>query len=248
MRRREDVMGMPVTIDAEDSGLARAVEDAFRELRRIDERYSPFRAGSAVSRVNRGQVALDSDPELAEVARLCRLYAAATDAVFDAWPGGVFNPSGLVKSWAMDRAAAILEAAGAKRYFIDAGGDVLARGGRAPAVPWRVGIRHPVERHLVARVLEGFDIAVATSGTYEKGEHIWNRTASDLVSVTVVGRDIVEVDVWATVCFARGLPGLALLEERPGLEGFAITSGLTGYRTSGFPAAGELGVSSASAV
>ena len=96
---------MPVTLDVEDSGLADAVEDAFGELHRIDERYSPFRAGSAVSRVNRGELDLDSDPELAEVARLCRLYAAASEGVFDAWPGGVFDPSGLGKSGAVDRAA-----------------------------------------------------------------------------------------------------------------------------------------------
>ena len=229
---------MPVTIDMRTEGISGDVLDAaYADLRHVDATFSPFQAASDVSRVNRGELSLeDAGAELRQVLDLCRLYESATEGAFTPWHEGVFDPSGLVKGWAIDRCGSILEAAGARRYFIDAGGDVLARGGRAPGEPWRIGIRHPVARDQVFRVVEGEDLAVATSGTYEKGDHIWNRAAgSDLLSFTVVGRDIVEADVFATAGFALGLAGLDLLARRPGLEGLAVDARLVGHWTPGFP-------------
>ena len=229
---------MPVTIDVRGvDPHPELLERAFAELRHIDAEFSPFIASSAVSRVNRGELRLeDADAELRQVLDLCRLYEVATDGVFNPWHDGRFDPSGLVKGWAIDRCGSLLERAGARRYFVDAGGDVLARGGRAEGEPWRIGIRHPLERDRVFRVVEADDLAVATSGTYEKGDHIWNRAeGADLLSFTVVGRDIVEADVFATACFAMGLAGLEFLGAHPGLEGLAVDAALVGHWTPGFP-------------
>lgn len=231
---------MPVTVDVRTEGIdPRLLDHVFADLRRVDAKFSPFIPTSAVCRRNRGELADGGvDPELGQVIHLCRLYEAATQGVFSAWDGDHFDPSGLVKGWAIDRCCSILEAGGARSYFVDAGGDAVARGGRGDGEPWRIGIRNPVERDQVVRVVTGQDLAVATSGTYEKGEHIWNRApGSDLLSFTVVGRDIVEADVFATACFAMGLDGLEILEQRPGLEGYAIDAALVGRWTSGFLAA-----------
>ena len=68
-----------------------------------------------------------------------------------------------MKGWAVDRAAALLRG----RFMIDAGGDVLLRGG-----PWRVGMRHPLRGDALCAALELDDAAVATSGAYERGDHV----------------------------------------------------------------------------
>ena len=105
-------------------------------------------------------------------------------------------------------------------------------------MPWRVGIRHPVERDKVARVVLAEDLAVATSGSYEKGDHIVNpyadRPAADLLSFTVVGPDILSADVYATAAFAMGEAGLEFIDGVAGYEGFAISRSLIVSWTAGF--------------
>ena len=239
MRRIEDVMGMPVTIDLRDGD--GAIDEAFAELRRIDAIFSPFAPDSAVSRINDGRLRIeDADPEVTEVLAGCDGYEAATDGFFSAWRGAVLDPSGYVKGWAIARACAILDAHGHRSYFVDAGGDVRTRGESGDGEPWRIGIRHPVERSSVVRVVLGRDLAVATSGTYEKGSHIYDphtgAPADELVSLTVVGPSIVEADVQATAAFAMGARAIEYLEDLSGYEAYAIGPDLRATWTSGFDA------------
>ena len=242
MRAVRDVMGMPWTLDVRDHDDEPAMADeVFAELERIDTCYSPFKPRSVISRLGRGELAEDeAAPEVKAVLALCRLYERQTDGYFDAWAQGRLDPCGLVKGWAIDRACGILDRSGCRNYMIDAAGDVAVRGHRGDGSPWRVGIRHPVERDRVARVIMATDLAVATSGTYERGPHIYDphdgEPVTDLLSVTVIGHDIVEVDVFATAAFAMGKRGLELIESMPHLEGYSIDTGLRGTWTSGFAA------------
>ena len=238
MRRTEDVMGMPVTIDVRDGD--GNLDNAFAELRRIDAVFSPFDPASAVHRINDGRLRItEAGAEVSEVLALCDTYERRTGGFFSAWRGTILDPSGLVKGWAIARACAILDAGGHRSYFVDAGGDVRTRrdnGGE----PWRIGIRHPVERGAVVRVLVGRDLAVATSGTYEKGRHIYDphtgEPVDELVSLTVVGPSILEADVQATAAFAMGGRAIAYLETVPGYEAYAIGPDLRATWTSGFDA------------
>jgi FAD:protein FMN transferase len=242
VRETRETMGMPVTIDVRDPGVPpAALAEAFADLRRVDEVFSTYRADSEVRRLDRGELRPeDASPEVRQVLDLCERYERATRGWFSAWIGGRLDPSGLVKGWAIDRACTILERHGARSYVVDAGGDVAARGHRGDGTPWRVGIRHPVERGRVARVVLASDLAVATSGTYEKGGHVLDpRTglpACGLLSVTVVGSDIVEADVHATAALAMGRDGLRLVEDLAGYEGYAIGPDLRATWTSGFDA------------
>ena len=235
-------MGMPVTVDVRDDAASEAALDTvFAELRTIDEMFSPFKETSAISRINSGALALPDAPALvSDVLALCRRYHEMTDGYFDPWHEGLLDPSGLVKGWALARGAAILDARGYANYFVDGAGDVRTRGSSGAGQPWRVGIRHPVERDKVARVVLASDLAVATSGTYEKGAHIYDphtgRRVTELVSLTVAGPDIVTADVFATAAFAMGTAGVAFVEAQPGYEAFAITPDLQGIFTSGFEA------------
>jgi thiamine biosynthesis lipoprotein len=233
-------MGMPITVDVRDANASgSALDDVYEELIRIDRLFSPFLPESEVTRIAERRLSIEAaDPLVREVFELCRVYETDTNGYFSAHYRGRFDPSGLVKGWAIARGAAILDACGYRDYFLDAGGDVWTRGRSAPGEPWRVGIRHPVERDKVARIVLATDLAVATSGTYEKGAHIidphTHAPAVELLSMTVVGPSILEADVLATATFAMGLRGLDFIERRTGYDAYAIDREMRGHWTSGF--------------
>jgi len=240
VRRVQDVMGMPVTAHVVGEAVEpRAIDGVFAELELLDRIFSPFSDTSEVSRINRGELVLEAAGTLmTEVVNLCRQYERATDGYFSAWAGGRFDPSGLVKGWAIDRACSILDRHGYRNFYLDAGGDVQTRGQASAGQPWRVGIRHPVERDKVACVVLVSGSAVATSGIYEKGQHIIDphtgKPAADMLSFTVVGPDILQADVFATAGFAMGMGGLDFIRKTPGYEAFAIDKSLRTWSTPGF--------------
>ena len=148
-----------------------------------------------------------------------------------------------MKGWAVERAAAILSAAGSANHLVNGGGDVQCVGGlpgTTPA-PWRVGIADPFTRGRLAVVVEAVDCGVATSGTAERGAHIANpRTggpAEGLASITVTGPSLALADACATAAFAMG-PDLARdwAESLDGYEAYAITGTGGTWQTSGFAA------------
>jgi FAD:protein FMN transferase len=133
-----------------------------------------------------------------------------------------------VKGWAVDGAAERLTAAGATRFCINAGGDVVARGRPAPDRLWRVGVRHPEALDQLAAVVAVEDLAVATSGEYERGAHIVDphtgRPPSGLLSVTVVGPELATADAYATAAFAMGADGPTWTATLSGYEAMCITA------------------------
>ena len=206
-------MGMPVTVLC-----AGGAERVFAWLREVDARFSPFRADSEVCRIDRGELALsDAHPDVRSVLARCERLRAATGGYFDARAGGSLDPSGLVKGWAVDRAAALLEGP----FCIDAGGDVLVRGG-----PWRVGVRHPRRGRELCAALALTDAAVATSGAYERDDHVLDPVgggpARGALSVTVVGRSLGAADAYATAAFAMGARGPAWTARLRGFEAMTV--------------------------
>jgi thiamine biosynthesis lipoprotein len=217
LRYAVDVMGTVFSfcLVAPADRAARAMSAATAELRAVDAAFSPYRTDSMVSGMRRGSLPPSAyPPRLAEVIDRCGAMHAATDGWFDAWrlPGG-FDPSGLVKGWGTERAAAHMLAAGVADFAINAGGDVLVRGRAPHGGRWRVGIRHPHDPAGVVLVLELTDTAVATSASYERGQHIVDphagSTVAALASATVVGPDLATADGYATALYAAGPPGLA---------------------------------------
>jgi thiamine biosynthesis lipoprotein len=233
LRRVEQVMGTAVSLDVRDSAVApRALEDAFDYLRGIDRRFSTYKPHSEVSRLGRGEIQeIDCSQELREVLALCEQVRRDSDGYFDIRAhrtGGGLDPSGLVKGWSLEEAGRILEAAGARNYCINGGGDIVARGEAAPGQPWRIGIRHPLIADRLAAVLALRDRYVATSGAYERGQHVRDPftglAPSGVLSVTVVGPSLTFADAYATAAFAMGPRGLAWIAGLPGFEGCAVTA------------------------
>jgi thiamine biosynthesis lipoprotein len=241
-RQTKEIMGMPVTIQLMDSDPnPAALNQAFAQFILLDETFSPFLAASAISRINRGELRVEDAPALIHQAlQICALYEQATDGYFSPHLAGHLDCNGLVKGWAIDRACSVLANAGYHDYFVDAGGDVATRGHNPQGDPWRVGIRHPIEHDKVACVVLARDLAVATSGTYEKGEHILDpHTALPVthwLSFTVVGVDILSADVYSTAACAMGQDGIEFITHQDGYEAYAIDSNLRATYTDGFKA------------
>ncbi len=230
--RVEQIMGTAIGIDLRDDAVpSAAVDEAFAYLRRVDERFSTYRPESELNRLNRGELQLDAcSLELRQVLALCEQLRGVTNGYFDARQhrgGGSVDPTGVVKGWAVDAAAWILDRAGARNVAINAGGDILARGVPSPGRRWRVGIRYPEQRDRLAAVLEMADGAVATSGTYERGEHLVDphsgRPATGLLSLTVVGGSLTFAHAYATAAFAMAEEGPAWVAAQPGYGAVGVT-------------------------
>jgi thiamine biosynthesis lipoprotein len=233
-----DIMGMPIGIDLRDPDEV-DVDVAFDWLREVDATFSTYREDSDISRLDRGELTLaDCRPEVDEVLTRCVALRRVTRGYFSVRPAGRLDPSGFVKGWAVAGAADRLAAAGAADFCINAGGDIVARGRAAPDRLWRVGIRHPENLERLAAVLAVEDLAVATSGEYERGTHIVDphtgRPPTGLLSVTIVGPDLALADAYATAAFAMGADGPAWTTTLAGYDAMCITSDHRVLSTPGF--------------
>ena len=211
VRRVEHIMGLPVVMDVRDDWAGDVLDQLFDWLRWVDASFSTFKDDSEISRINRGELRReDAHPHVRQVLDRCEQLRDETNGYFDMrTPDGSIDPSGLVKGWAVDRAAAIFDDAGLRNYAVSAGGDIRVRGRAVPELAWRVGIQHPQDRQQVAAVIESTtDLAIATSGAYARGEHVWNphsgRPPVGILSVTIVGAELATADVYATAAFAMG--------------------------------------------
>jgi len=148
------------------------------------------------------------------------------DALFQ--PGGLrLDLNGIAKGFGVDQAAAALERAGVRSYLVEVGGELRGLGAKPDGEPWWVELERPplgeaaandAERTLVAL----HDLAVATSGDYRRFfDHDGRRYAHTLdpatgaptlhatFSVTVLARDCMSADAWATALTVMP-PDLAL--------------------------------------
>jgi thiamine biosynthesis lipoprotein len=230
---------MPIVVELRDEGVDEAVVDrVFAWFRWVDDVFSTYKASSEISRLNRGELGLgDAQPEVVSVLGMCEQLRATTGGYFNAHvasPGSI-DPSGLVKGWSVDRAAAILDAAGVRTFAVNAGGDMRLRGG-----VWRVGIQHPVERRAVAKVIEASDLAIATSGEYARGRHVVDPHTGGspvgVLSVTITGPDLATADAYATAAFAMGAERAPQWTARlRGYEAMTILADGRVLSTPGFP-------------
>jgi thiamine biosynthesis lipoprotein ApbE len=178
---------------------------------RWDARFSLYRDDSELSRINRGELRLThASPMLRECYAVALDWRDRTDGVFTPHRAdGVLDLSGVVKALAIDEAGEALRGLGLIDWSINAGGDILVAGGQAPGLDWVAGIVDPDDRgRSLAAVPLALPLrAVATSGSAERGDHIWTSVfegPSPYRQVTVFARDIVTADVLATTILAGG--------------------------------------------
>jgi thiamine biosynthesis lipoprotein len=228
----EQIMGMPISVlgrgaAAHERPAADAVAAVFAELRDVDARFSTYRSDSEVSRLNAGTHArTDASAQVVAVAELCEQARVRTGGLFDATrPDGSWDPSGLVKGWATERAARLL-AQVELDWCLNAGGDVIVL---APSgTDFGVGIADPRDPTAVVAVVRRATGGVATSGSAARGAHLYDpRTGravdGELASVTVSGPSLQVADVLATAAFVAGEDWARLVAGEPGYSGLAVT-------------------------
>jgi FAD:protein FMN transferase len=233
----EHVMGMPISLalrgrHTDDDAALAAWAEAMAVLRAVDRVFSTYRADSAVSRFGRGEIELAECPdEVAEVIALGLVAERDSGGAFALWrPGSdgvpVFDPSGVVKGWAVERAAAALRRLPDTDFCLSAGGDLVCRTVDPDGRGWRIGIEDPHDPQRVVAVVPVRDGAVATSGAAHRGQHVVDgrtgRPPVGVASVTVVASSLTDADVDATAAYALGEDAARWLSGRPGRPGLVV--------------------------
>jgi thiamine biosynthesis lipoprotein len=201
----------------DEAAIDAAVEDVKKFVYGVDEDFSTYKDGSFISRLRRGEVSIEQcHVDVQEVWQLCLVARDLTSGAFDPWAiAGGFDPSGYVKGWAADRVALSLVEAGCENVQVNAAGDLTLRGGvveKGVAGPWKIGVVNPDNRQEVLRIFEINDGAIATSGTYERGAHIFDPHTGTIAigakSATVLGPDGGLTDALATALMVAGEDGV----------------------------------------
>lgn len=239
MKKTKIIMGMPITVCiADELDEKKDIEEIFTFFKTVDMQFSPYIKTSEVAKINRKEISFDNvSSSMKEVLKLSNKTKKETYAYFDIYAKGYFDPSGMVKSWAIEKAVKILKKKGYQNFYVDAGGDVVASG-HNKNLPWRVGIRNPFNRDQNIKVLSLTNCAVATSGTAIRGQHIVDphqkKPLTEIVSLSVVSTSIVDADRFATAAFAMGRDGILFIESQKEVEGYMVDwKGMATY-TSGF--------------
>ncbi|MFM8827037.1 MAG: FAD:protein FMN transferase [Actinomycetota bacterium] len=231
------VMGTTASIHVDDDipadGFDAVVCAVRGELCRLEQMFSIFRADSEISRINDGTLHhLDASPEVIEVLDACAWLENASGGAFSVRraPGETrIDPSGFVKGWAAERAARLFAAAGIRHWYLGVGGDFVAGGGMRNGAPWRIGIIDPRDVSMLVGTVDVTDGAVATSGTAERGAHLWDprtgRPAGHFLSVTVTGPSLALADAYATTVFVMGEPGLDWVSQFAGYSVLPVRRG-----------------------
>jgi thiamine biosynthesis lipoprotein len=237
MKDTRIIMGMHITVEIVDPQVTPKIfEEIFSYFTAVDKQFSTYKNDSEIMRINRGEIPKDNySSEMQEVFLLAEKTKQETFGYFDIKkPDGTLDPSGIVKGWAIKNAAEILLKKGLQNFYIDAGGDVQSHGLNQEGKKWLIGIRSPFNVKDIIKIVHVKGQGVATSGSYIRGQHIYNpyipeKKLIDVVSLTVIGSDILEADRFATAAFAMGKDGINFIEQLPGFEGYAIDS--TGMAT-----------------
>jgi thiamine biosynthesis lipoprotein len=194
-----------------DSIDLRSVHGAFDHF---DATYSLYRPDSELSLIASHALELgDATAEVRDTYAKALEWRAVTQGEFSPHrPDGAIDLSGIVKALAMNTAGAELTKAGTTNWCLNVGGDILVSGLDNKAEPWAVGIADPFDRGelLTSATLRGSRRACATSGSAERGDHIWTigGAPTQFVQASVIADDIVTADVLATAIIAGGSTAL----------------------------------------
>lgn len=208
-----EAMTMPFTLSlaVSDKGAGQILLDTVAQqvlldLQVLEEKFSAFRPESLVSRYRSGDDTVMLDPQFQEV--YVRSLAAQEDTrgAFDPFYDGGFNPTGLVKGWAIEQVFAkhlkpVLPLSYVEAVGLNGAGDMQLATKQTSDFNWKVGIERARQPQELVTSLQLQDGAIATSGYSKKGRHI-KGDFSSLEQVTIVATSLVEADIWATALLA----------------------------------------------
>jgi thiamine biosynthesis lipoprotein len=229
-RHVEHIMGMPVSVAlrGRQAGTVSAMDAwqaVIEQLHDVDRVFSTYRAESVICRLDRGELRLDQcPPEVVEIFELGREAEQQSNGAFSIMLPGVdghrrLDPSGVVKGWAVQRAAQLLLALDDTDFCLSVGGDMVCHTADPERAAWRIGIEHPRDPTTLIAVVPVRSGAVATSGTAHRGAHLIDprigRPPIGVASVTVIADSLAWADIDATAAYVHGAHAAQWLRSRP---------------------------------
>lgn len=242
MKETRIAMSMPATIElVDDFANQEHLEKAFSYFNYVNDNFSFFKEDSEVSKINRGELKEeDYSNDMKEIFQKSEETKKLSNGYFDVKNlDGKYNPSGLVKGWAIYNVAKMFDEMGLKNFYIEVAGDIEVRGYNSDGALWRIGIKNPFNPNEIIKVVQIKDCGIATSGTYMQGQHIYNpvtkqKEITDIVSFTVIGPNVYEADRFATPAFAMGKKGIDFIAGLDGFEGYMVSNKGIATFTEGF--------------
>jgi thiamine biosynthesis lipoprotein len=156
-------------------------------------------------------------------------------------PGVLLDMNAIAQGYAVDVIYEFFLSEGLENYLVEIGGEVRTKGTNPRGTSWRVGIDRPVEGLQIPgadlqAIIEISDQSLATSGNYrrfyekdgKKYAHTINPKTGwpvrhGLLSATVLTRDCMMADAWATAFMVMGTEkSIRFLEDRKDLQAYLI--------------------------
>lgn len=233
-------MNMPFTIvfvrDNFDETLIGALNQVVNEidkyLKNVEEKFSPFLPESLVSRhTDLGGILQEDffDLEYQEVYGRSLIAKKETQGLFNPFFDGKYNPTGIVKGWAIENAFMKYIKPLIDNNIIEAGaingaGDMQVATRLESNFSWEIGIENPEDKEKIIARYSIQNGAVATSGISKKGHHIKSDNDIKHVQVTVVGTYLSDVDVLATAGVVANEKVWREIVENKKLTGILLTN------------------------
>lgn len=236
-------MGTPITIEIPDKEASQELfDEVFSYFIYVDNTFSTYKDTSEVTALNQGRIKKeDTSDDMKLVLNLSEETKRLTNGYFDIVTlQGIYDPSGLVKGWAIFNASQILKSHKVNNFYVEAGGDIQVSGKNTEGKIWAIGIQNPFTREKgIVKKVYLHDKGIATSGSYIRGQHIYNPvdkkdSIEDILSLTVIGPNIYEADRFATAAFSMGSKGIHFIESLADFEGYSIDTKGVATMTTGF--------------
>lgn len=240
MKKQTVSMEMPVVIQVTDSQVTNEdINEVFSLFHYLDKTFSTFKKDSEISRINRGELKeAQFSEEMRKILSLCEKTKQETNGYFDIHINGKLDPSGVVKGYAILQGATLLQKKGFKNIYVEIAGDIQVFGEDKNNKGWKIGIQNPFKTDEIIKVVLLKDKGIATSGNYQRGDHILNpigkKMADEIASISVIGPNVYEADRFATAAFAMGEKGIEFINSLKGFEGYMIRKDKKAIFTEGF--------------
>ncbi|HFU4117276.1 TPA: FAD:protein FMN transferase [Streptococcus suis] len=171
------------------------------ELERLEEKFSAFRPSSLVCRFQDGDRSVLLDQEFQEVFALAEMAHQETEGAFDPYYKGIYDPTGLVKGWVIEKIFQnklhpYLQHPDVEAVCLNGGGDMQFATKDTSDFVWKIGIENPENLQEILAVFTAKNGAIATSGYSKRGQHI--QAKNGLQQITFMDTSLTRADVWAT--------------------------------------------------
>lgn len=242
IKQTRDLMGMTINVEIVNSSVTDSDLDmVFSYFENVEKRFSFFKEDSEITLINNKKIKKDQySKDMKTIFDLAEKTKRETNGFFDIiTPDGQYNPSGLVKGWAIYNASKLLLKKGLKDFYVEAGGDIQVQGLNRTEKKWSIGIQNPFDPSQIVKIVYLKDAGIATSGTYRRGQHIYDphdkgKLLTEILSISVIGPNVFEADRFATAAFAMGPGGIGFIENLDGFEAYMIDSKGMAIQTSSF--------------